>query len=65
MRLVSNLKYEGTHIIGDNAFSPVQVAHDPKKVKCPHPAISIGNHDYTACTYIIVKKDKRIFHCRV
>ena len=30
-RLVSKLKYNGHHIIGDNAFSSVQLALDLKK----------------------------------
>ena len=45
MRLVSRLKYAGHHIVGDNAFSSIQLATDLKRGWCA------GNLRIVACDY--------------
>ena len=47
MRLVSELKLNGHHIVGDDAFSSVQLVHDLKIVKIPLQNLTICKCDYT------------------
>ena len=56
MRLVSKLKYNGHHIIGDNAFSSVQLALDLKKGVCP--GLRVPKADCTGTQ--VMKKQKKI-----
>ena len=57
MRLVSELKLNGHHIVGDNAFSSVQLAHDLKIGKVLLPNLTICKCDYTG-TQLMLKKNK-------
>ena len=57
MRLASELENDGHHIVGDNAFSSVQLATDLKCGKCPHPEINIRRCDYTG-TQVMQKSKK-------
>ena len=45
IRLVGMLSYDGHHIIGDNAFSSVQLASDLKVRKVPNDLVEIPKCD--------------------
>ena len=58
LRLCSKLRYSGHHIIGDNAFSSVQLASDLKMGKVP--IIHINKCDYTGTQCMLsVKATKK------
>ena len=59
MRLVSKLKYEGHHIIGDNTFSSVQLAAD-LKAGYVDPTFTIPKSDYTGTQKMQNKTDKQM-----
>ena len=56
MRLASKLKYDGHHIIGDNAFSSVQLAVDLKIGRCSVKQNRIPKCDYTGTQKMLVKQ---------
>ena len=55
IRLVSKLKYKGHHLIGDNAFSSIQLASDLKKGSVD--IIRIPKTTYTGTQVMIRKKN--------
>ena len=55
MRLVSMLEYEGHHIVGDNAFSSVQLAVDLKRGD-GHNLLDIKKCDYTGTQKMQVRR---------
>ena len=55
MRLVSMLDYEGHHIVGDNAFSSVQLAVDLKRGD-GHNLLEIKKCDYTGTQKMQVRR---------
>ena len=56
IRLVSKLKYDGHHLIGDNAFSSIQLATDLKKGSVDN--IRIPKTTYTGTQVMMTKKGK-------
>ena len=56
VRLVSKLKYDGHHLIGDNAFSSMQLATDLKKGSIDN--ISIPKTTHTGTQVMMTKKGK-------
>ena len=62
MRLASKLKYDGHHIIGDNAFSSVQLAVDLKIGRCSVKENRIPKCDYTGTQKMLTKKNTAVVH---
>ena len=56
IRLVSKLKYDGHHLIGNNAFSSIQLATDLKKGSVDN--IRIPKTTYTGTQVMMTKKGK-------
>ena len=56
VRLASKLQFSGHHIVGDNAFSSVQLASDLRNGTCP--ALRVPKCDYTG-TQVMQKKAKK------
>ena len=60
VRLCSQLKYNGHHIIGDNAFSSVQLASDLKHGNVP--GMDVKKCDYTGTQCMLTGKKGTSFH---
>ena len=64
MRLVSKLKHNGHCIIGDDAFSSVQLSMDLKKGACPGLRVPNANHTGAQAMKKQKKNDAGNFHCK-